>query len=81
MLLFARAFWLASRAAGREERASTSLIAVTLDFWGFCSSFSGAVAGRKGVVRSTSRNARTLVLDHAQSYSCFELASKSERVD
>ena len=47
----ARALCPASRAAGREETASTSLIAVALDFWGFRSSFSGAVAKGRLVVR------------------------------
>jgi hypothetical protein len=41
------AFCPACRAAGREDTASTSLIAVVIDCWVFRSSFSEAVADRE----------------------------------
>lgn len=49
---------------------STSLIAVAVDLWGFCSSFSEAVAEVGLVARYTRNDARTPVLDHAWEANC-----------
>jgi hypothetical protein len=57
---------------------STSLIAVAVDLWGFCSSFSEAVAEVGLVARYTRNDARTPVLDHAWEANCSSRMRRGE---